>query len=146
MRRPLVIHSGCNRSISEWGKFDFLFCQCGSHRQSKSSSVWKNTYNRASQRKFIDWKKTKLFLLSLELGRRDKVARHPSAENLSPHLFMTDNNAHTVHRKGWLGFCRYYYCCENALKGMRYNWFYENSILKNLFLYYFFSKIHLLCF
>ncbi len=35
-----------------------------------------------NQRKFIDWKKTQAFLLSLELGRRDKVARHPSADFL----------------------------------------------------------------
>ncbi len=80
---------------------------------------------RLSQRKFIDWKKTKLFLLSLELGRRDKVARHPSAMFLPPlypqpvpppHLFMTGNNAPSVRRKGWSGFCRYYSCCENALE------------------------------
>ncbi len=34
------------------------------------------------QRKFIDWKKTKHFRFRWNWGRREKVARHPSADFL----------------------------------------------------------------
>jgi hypothetical protein len=42
-------------------------------------------------------KEDQAFWLSLELGRREKVARHPSADFLPfPHMFMTDNDAPSV--------------------------------------------------
>ncbi len=66
------------------------------------------------QRKFIDWKKTKLFPFRWNWDE-EKTLRgirlqisSPStpSPNLSPYLF----------RKGWQGFCGYYNCGENALE------------------------------
>ncbi len=69
-------------------------------------------------------KEDQAFSLSLELGRREKVAWHPSAEFLLPSV-----------GGGWR-FCRYCYCGENDLeRDERCNWFCEYSILKNNFLY-----------
>jgi hypothetical protein len=31
-------------------------------------------------------------------------------------LFIADNDAPSLLRRGWSGFCRYYYCSENAFK------------------------------
>jgi hypothetical protein len=52
-------------------------------------------------KKIYRLKEDQAFWLSLELGRREKVARHPSAEFLPsqtcpPHLFLTDNDATSV--------------------------------------------------
>ncbi len=51
-------------------------------------------------KKIYRLKEDQAFWLSLELGRREKVAQHvcrfPPFPNLSPHLFMTDNDAPSV--------------------------------------------------
>ncbi len=76
-------------------------------------------------------KEDQAFWLSLELGRREKVVRHSSADFLpSPHMFMTDNDAPSVLGGGQDFVDTMYYCSENK-KGMRDHWFYEYSILKN---------------
>ncbi len=69
-----------------------------------------------TQRKLIDWKKTKPFRfrwnwdeekklrgIRLQISSPSPPRRAPP--NLSPYLF----------RRGCQGFCRYYYCRENAL-------------------------------
>ncbi len=50
-------------------------------------------------KKIYRLKEDQAFVLSLELGRRDKVVRHPSADFLPP-LFMTDSDAPSLHRRG----------------------------------------------
>ncbi len=73
-------------------------------------------------KKIYRLKEDQAFSLSLELGRRSKVARRPSADFLqSPlqpvaYLFIADNDAPLLLRRGWSGFCRYYYCRENTFK------------------------------
>ncbi len=68
-------------------------------------------FKYVNQRKFIHWKKTKLIFAFAGIGTKRKscaasACRFPppppkeSFPNLSPHLF----------RRGWQGFCRYYYC------------------------------------
>ncbi len=101
------------------------------------------------QRKYIDWKKTKLFGFRWnwdeEIKLRGIRLQSSSLPHLSPHLFMRDNNAPPVRRKGWSGFCRYYYCCEKCFrKGWEINDF-MNTLYWNKFLYYFFLKILSLC-
>ncbi len=80
--------------------------------------------NGCDQRKFIDWRRPSFFCFrwnwdeEIKLrGIRLQCSSLPSPPNLSPpHLFMTGNNAPSVPRRGWAGFCRYYSCCENALE------------------------------
>jgi hypothetical protein len=71
-------------------------------------------------KKIYRLKEDQAFWLSVELGRREKVAWHPSADFLpSPHMFMTDNDAPSVLGGGGQDFVdTMYYCSENK-KGMR---------------------------
>ncbi len=100
------------------------------HRLFKNSSSVDHTFQdfrRHCQKvwlpkKIYRLKEDQAFSLSLELGRRSKVARHPSADFIqSPlqpvaYLFIADNDAPSLLRRGWSGFCRYYYCSENVFK------------------------------
>ncbi len=71
-------------------------------------------------KKIYRLKEDQAFWLSLELGRREKVSRHPPADFLSsPHMFMTDNDAPSVLGGGGQDFVdTMYYCSENKM-GMR---------------------------
>jgi hypothetical protein len=71
-------------------------------------------------KKIYRLKEDQAFWLSLELGRKEKVARHPSADFLPyPHMFMTDNDAPSVLGGGGQDFVdTMYYCSENK-KGTR---------------------------
>jgi len=56
--------------------------------------VWFLKERNVVAKKIYRLKEDQAFWLSLELGRREKVARHPSADFLpSPHMFMTNNDA-----------------------------------------------------
>jgi hypothetical protein len=59
---------------------------------------------RFCPKKIYRLKQDQAFWLSLELGRREKVAWHPSADFLLPSV-----------GGGWR-FCRYCYCGENDLE------------------------------
>ncbi len=93
--------------------------------QLNEEKLYKNSFvNTVDPKKIYRLKEDQAFSLSLELGRRSKVAQHPSADFLqSPlqpvaYLFIADNDAPSLLRRGWSGFCRYYYCSENAFKRM----------------------------
>jgi hypothetical protein len=67
--------------------------------------------NKPRTKKIYRLKEDQAFWLSLELGRREKVERHPSADFLPPpHMFMTvDRQWRSFSlRRGWSGFGRYY--------------------------------------
>ncbi len=97
-------------------------------------------------KKIYRLKEDQAFWLSLELGRREKVARQTSADFLpSPTPFVSSRQWRSFSpRRGWSRFCGYYYCSYK--NGMRDNWFCEYSILENKFLHYFFLKIYSVCF
>ncbi len=68
---------------------------------TQSSRFFKLPY---SQRKFIDWKKTKLFRFRWNWAKEEKVARHPSADSL----------LHSIGGGWW--FCRFCYWGKNAVE------------------------------
>jgi hypothetical protein len=71
----------------------------------------KMIYSKCTSKKIYRLKEDQAFSLSLELGQREKVVRHPSVDFL----------LHSIGGGWW--FCRYCYCSENALEGMRDIWF-----------------------
>ncbi len=80
------------------------------------------TFYPPLQRKFIDWKKTKLFRFRWNWaedqkfrGIRLQISSPPPLQPVA-YLFIADNDAPSLLRKEWSGFCRYYYCSENAFK------------------------------
>ncbi len=90
-------------------------------KNSLSNFVTKYILNPVFKpKKIYRLKEDQAFWLSLELGRREKVARHPSADFLpSHHMFMTDNDAPSVLGGSGQDFVdTMYYCSENK-KGMR---------------------------
>ncbi len=90
-----------------------------SSRTGPPGYIW---WRRFQPKKIYRLKEDQAFSLSLELGRRSKFARHLSADflqspsNLSAYLIIADNDAPSLLQRGWSGFCRYYFCSENALK------------------------------
>ncbi len=99
-------------------------------KNSITTSIWMlllkyGKFHHRSQRKFIDWKKTKLFRCRWNWVEEKKVVRHPSAD-------------FPLHSVG--GDVEYCYCGENALERDEIIDFCEKYILKNKFLYISFQK------
>jgi hypothetical protein len=95
------------------GKTSKWKCQAMDEEFNSSESILKMGKMRftkpwlrggVTSKKIYRLKEDQAFLLSLELGRREKVAQHPVCR--FPHSF---------HWRGWW-FCRYCYCSKNALE------------------------------
>ncbi len=85
---------------------------CTRHNNITITSYRLRKYTRCGAKKIYRLKEDQAFWLSLELGRREKVARHPSADFLSspavpPYVYDRQWRSFRP-RRGWSGFCRYY--------------------------------------